>query len=105
MPRAPASVSDQLKKLEKRLDSMEKPSASVIVGRFLLACLEPADGVETSAVDIFHRYERWCREHHPLVGPVDMQAFAEHFGHRCRNTSIETRRIETLYYVGVAISA
>jgi hypothetical protein len=108
MQQAPASVSDRLEELEKRLDSVEKrllPTANVIVKRFFLACTEPCDGAETAAVDIFHRYERWCREHYPLDKLLDIKAFGEQFDRCCRLAGIETRRIKTLYYVDVALCA
>src|SRR5262245_44766769 len=104
MPKAPAAGSDR-EELEKRIDSIEKPSASVIVVRFMLACLDRVDGAETSIVDIFRRYERWSQQHHPLAERLDMQAFAEQFTHRCRKAGFEMRRIETLYCVGLALTA
>jgi hypothetical protein len=105
MPRAPASVFDRLEKLEQRLDNLETrllPTHKVIVARFIMACLDPNDRAETSCVDIFHRYERWCREHYPLVKPLDIQAFNEQFAHFCKIAGLEMGRIDTLYCFGLA---
>ena len=108
MPKTPAAVSVRLEELERRIDSMEKllkPSASVIVGRFMMACLKHDDGAETSCLDIFHRYEHWCREHYPLVERLDIQAFNEQFARYCKIGGLEMGRIETLYCFGLALSS
>ena len=107
MPNAPASVSDRLEELEKRLENLEKrllPSSNAIVGRFMLACLDRADGAETSAVDIFDRYVRWSREHYPLNEPLDIEGFSEQLAHHCKKAGLKMRRIKTLYCIGVAFS-
>src|SRR5262245_41900071 len=57
MPKAPAWVSDRLEEHERRLDSIEKPSASLLVGRFMMARLKRDDGAATACQDIFARYE------------------------------------------------
>jgi hypothetical protein len=50
MLKAPASVSDRLEELEKRLDSIEKravPSAKATVTRFFVACMHRDEGAAT----------------------------------------------------------
>ena len=108
MPKAPASVSDRLEEFEKRLDNMEKrvvPSAKAIVTRFFVACTHRDDGSEISVVDIFPRYERWCREHYPLDEPLDIAAFREQFVYCCKKAGIETGRIDALYCFNLALTA
>jgi hypothetical protein len=108
MQEAPASVTDRLEELEKRLDSVEKrvlPTANAIVTRFFVACAHRDDGAETSVVDIFPRYERWCREHYPLDEPLDIAAFREQFVRCCKKAGIETGRVDALYCFGLALSA
>lgn len=108
MLKAPASVSDRLEELEKRLDSMEKrlvPSAKAIVTRFFVACLDRDDGAETSVVDIFDRYERWCWRNYPLDEPLDLEPFVEQFARCCKKAGIEMGRVDALYCFGLAFSA
>ena len=108
MPKTPAAVSDRLEELEKRLASIEKrvvPSPEAIVTRFFMACTHRDDGAETSVLDIFPKYERWCREHYPLDKPLDVAAFREQFARCCGKAGIEIGRVDALYCFGLAFSA
>jgi hypothetical protein len=108
MLKAPASVSDRLEELEKRLDSVEKravPSAKATVTRFFVACMHRDEGAATPVVDLFPRYERWCRGHYPLDEPLELDAFREQFLRCCKKAGIETGRVDALFCFNLAFSA
>jgi hypothetical protein len=76
------------------LIDLPRPTVSGVdtVGRYMLACLRKAPGEETAGGAIYARYQRWCDEQQPLLGALDLSAFAQQFAERCDRVGIGTRR-------------